>query len=42
MNILLLAAGPGTKILVEANGSDEKDALDSMAALFLRKFKMGG
>ena len=39
MNIMLLAAEPGAVILVEAEGTDESDAIAAMEVLFLSRFK---
>lgn len=38
MGILMLAAGPGSKLTVEANGHDADAALNEIEALILRKF----
>ncbi|MBI3878856.1 MAG: HPr family phosphocarrier protein [Verrucomicrobia bacterium] len=38
MGILMLAAGPGSKLTVEANGHDAHDALNELEALVKRKF----
>ena len=38
MGILMLAAGPGSKLTVEANGSDAHAALNELEALVKRKF----
>ncbi len=39
MNVMLLAAEPGARILVEAEGSDESEALAAIEDLFTDKFK---
>jgi len=39
MNIMLLAAEPGAVILVETDGVDEIEALNSIEELFLSRFK---
>ena len=38
MGILTLAAGPGTDIVIEAEGSDAAQALDAVAALIGDRF----
>ena len=38
MGILTLGAAYKTTVIVSANGTDEKDALDALDALFLQKF----
>ena len=38
MGLLMLAAGPGSKLNVEANGADAARAVAELDALFLRKF----
>ena len=38
MNLLLLAAEPGAKIMIEVNGSDEMDAMDAVIKLFEQNF----
>ena len=39
MNIMLLAAEFGAVILVEADGSDEEDALVAVEQLFVERFR---
>ncbi len=41
MNIMLLAAEYGAEILVEADGSDEADALAAVEKLFENRFNQG-
>lgn len=38
MGIMILAAGYGSKIIVQAEGDDEQSAVDAIAALFEQKF----
>ncbi len=38
MGLMMLAAGPGSKITVSVEGKDGHDALDELEALFKRKF----
>jgi phosphocarrier protein HPr len=38
MGLMMLAAGPGSKIRVEADGSDAAQALTEIEALLKRKF----
>jgi len=38
MGILMLAAGKGSRIWVEADGSDAQEALDAVEQLILSKF----
>ena len=38
MGVMLLAAGPGTSVLLRADGPDEADATLAAASLFERKF----
>jgi phosphocarrier protein HPr len=38
MGVLLLAAAPGTTLVMRATGDDEAEALDAAAALFERRF----
>ena len=38
MGLMMLAAGPGSKLKVEANGHDAHAALNELEALILRKF----
>lgn len=41
MGVMMLAAGTGTPLTLRAEGPDETDALDAVAALFDRKFDEG-
>jgi phosphocarrier protein HPr len=38
MGLMMLAAGPGTKLLIECEGEDCQQALDEIEALVKRKF----
>ncbi len=38
MGLMMLAAGPGSKLMVEANGGDAAQALVELEALLKRKF----
>lgn len=38
MGLMMLAAGPGSKILVICDGADANEALDELEALVKRKF----
>ena len=38
MGVMLLAAGPGTTVVLQADGEDEQAAIDAAAALFERRF----
>jgi phosphocarrier protein len=38
MGVMLLAAGPGTTVLLRADGNDEAAAADAVADLFARNF----
>ncbi len=38
MGVMMLAASKGSRILVEANGEDEEDALAAIEALVLDRF----
>ena len=38
MGLMMLAAGPGSKLMVEANGGDAAQALVEIEALLKRKF----
>jgi len=42
MGVMLLAAGPGTPVLLRVDGEDEAAALEAAAALFARHFDEGG
>ena len=39
LGVMMLAAGPGTVITVQADGPDEKDAMDAICSLFDKKFE---
>ncbi|MGN6191200.1 MAG: HPr family phosphocarrier protein [Rhodanobacteraceae bacterium] len=41
MGVMMLAAGIGTPLKLRAEGPDEAQALDAVAALFERKFDEG-
>jgi len=41
MGVMMLAAGIGTPLTLRAEGPDEVQALDAVAALFERKFDEG-
>lgn len=38
MGVMLLAAGPGTTVVLRTDGPDETEAADAAAALFERRF----
>ena len=38
MGVMLLAAGPGTSVVLRVDGEDEQAAADAVAALFERRF----
>ena len=38
MGVMLLAAGPGTEVVLRVDGDDEQAAADAVAALFERRF----
>ena len=38
MGVMLLAAGPGTTVLLRTDGPDEAEAADAATALFERRF----
>ena len=38
MGVMLLAAGQGTPVVLQADGEDEQAAIDAAAALFERRF----
>jgi phosphocarrier protein len=42
MGVMLLAAGPGTSVLLRVDGPDEADAALAVASLFERKFDEDG
>ncbi len=41
LGVMMLAAGIGTQVLVEANGEREQDAMDQILALIADKFGEG-
>ena len=41
MGVMLLAAGPGTTVVLRLDGEDEQAAMDAATALFERKFDEG-
>jgi phosphocarrier protein len=41
MGVMMLAAGKGAKVLLEADGSDENDAVAALAGLINDKFGEG-
>jgi phosphocarrier protein len=41
MGVMLLAAGPGTSIVLRADGADEAAAAEAVADLFARNFHEG-
>ena len=41
MGVMLLAAGPGTTVVLRLEGEDEQQAADAAAALFERGFDEG-
>jgi phosphocarrier protein len=41
MGVMLLAAGPGTTVLLRVDGDDESAAAAAVADLFERKFDEG-
>ena len=38
MGVMLLAAGPGSEVVLRVDGEDEQAAADAVAALFERRF----
>ena len=38
MGVMMLAAGRGSKVLVETDGSDEQEAMDALLALIANRF----
>ena len=38
MGVMMLAAGKGSRLVIETEGPDEKEALDAIAALIGNKF----
>ena len=41
MGVMMLAAGKGAKVMLEAEGDDEKDCVDALAALINDRFGEG-
>ena len=41
MGVMMLAAGKGSKVVVETDGSDEQAAMDALLALIADKFGEG-
>ena len=41
MGVMMLAAGKGAKVVLEVNGSDEKECFDALVALIADKFGEG-
>ncbi len=41
MGVMMLAAGKGSKVMVETDGVDEKDAMDALLALIADYFGEG-
>jgi len=41
MGVMMLAAGKGSKVIVETDGSDEQQAMDALLALIADKFGEG-
>ena len=41
MGVMMLAAGKGAKVTLEADGADEQEAIDALAALINDKFGEG-
>lgn len=41
MGVMMLAAGKGTKVIIDVNGGDETEAMDAVVALFADKFGEG-
>ena len=41
MGVMMLAAGKGSKVVVETSGSDEQEALDAILELIADKFGEG-
>jgi phosphocarrier protein HPr len=38
MGVMMLAAGPGSTVTVDADGPDERDAVDAIGALITARF----
>ncbi len=41
MGVMMLAAGKGSKVVVETDGSDEQEAMDALLALIADRFGEG-
>ena len=41
MGVMMLAAGQGTTVLIEAEGADAKDALEALVGLIAERFGEG-
>jgi phosphocarrier protein HPr len=41
MGVMMLAAGKGTKLVLETDGADEKECLDALLGLIQNKFGEG-
>lgn len=41
MGVMMLAAGKGSKVVLEAEGADEKECFDALAELIQNKFGEG-
>ena len=41
MGVMMLAAGQGTKVLIEAEGADAQSALDALSRLIAERFGEG-
>jgi phosphocarrier protein HPr len=41
MGVMMLAAGPGSQLVLEADGADEQQALEALQALIADKFGEG-
>ena len=41
MGLMMLAAGPGSRLVIEATGSDAQDAIDAITELLESKFNEG-
>ncbi|HDN59078.1 MAG: HPr family phosphocarrier protein [Candidatus Neomarinimicrobiota bacterium] len=40
LGILILAIEPGAEVIIEANGPDEKEAIEKIVSLIARKFDL--
>ena len=41
MGLMMLAAGPGSRLVIEATGSDAQEAIDAITELLESKFNEG-